>query len=76
MPLSYLLHSTAVKLGVCVKMCSSAYEVFITGVLARCVAWPHTFSHHITTTSLFRRLNLLGIGSYYENQILRWASHR
>jgi len=35
----------------------------------------HTFRHHIITTSLFRRLNLLDIGSYYHNRVLRWAGH-
>ena len=35
----------------------------------------HTFRHHITTSSHFRRLNLLDIGSYYHNQIFCWAGH-
>ena len=35
----------------------------------------HTFRHHITTSSLFRRLNLLDIDSYYHNRLLRWAGH-
>ena len=35
----------------------------------------HTFRHHITTSSLFRRLNLLAIDSYYHNRLLRWAGH-
>jgi len=33
-----LLCSTAVKIGPCRKICSSALEVFITGVLAQCEA--------------------------------------
>jgi len=35
----------------------------------------NTFRHHITTSSLFRRLNLLDIDSYYHNRLLRWAGH-
>jgi len=35
----------------------------------------HTFCHHITTSSLFRRLGLLDIGSYFYNRLLRWAGH-
>ena len=35
----------------------------------------HTFRHHITTSSLFHRLNLFDIGSYYHNRLLRWAGH-
>ena len=35
----------------------------------------HTFRHHITTSSLFRRLGLLDIGSYFFNRFLRWAGH-
>ena len=35
----------------------------------------HTFRHHITTSSLFRRLNLLDIDSYYHNRLLRWTGH-
>ena len=35
----------------------------------------HTFRHHITTSSLFRRLNLLDIGGYYHNRLLRCAGH-
>jgi len=35
----------------------------------------HTFRHHITTSSLFRRLNLLDLDSYYHNRLLRWAGH-
>ena len=33
----------------------------------------HTFRHHITTSSLFRRLNLLDIDSYYHNRLLLMA---
>ena len=35
----------------------------------------HTFRHHITTSSLFHRLGLLDIGSYFYNRFLRWAGH-
>jgi len=35
----------------------------------------HTFRHQITTSNLFRRLNLLYIDSYYHNRLLRWAGH-
>ena len=35
----------------------------------------HTFRHHITTSSLFRRLILLDIESDYHNRLLRWAGH-
>ena len=35
----------------------------------------HIFRQHITTSSLFRRLNLLDIDSYYHNRLLRWAGH-
>jgi len=35
----------------------------------------HTFRHHITTSSLFRRLNLLDIDSYNHNRLLRWTGH-
>ena len=39
------------------------------------VNFHHTYHHDITTLSLFRRLNLLDIDSYYRNRILRWAGH-
>ena len=32
-----------------------------------------TFHHHITSASLFRRLGILNIESYFYNRILRWA---
>ena len=35
----------------------------------------HTFRHHITSASLFRRLGILDIDSYFHNRILRWAGH-
>ena len=35
----------------------------------------HTFRHHITSNSLFRRLGLLDIDSYFCNRFLRWAGH-
>jgi len=53
------------KLGPCVKIYSSAFEVSITAVLAQCVA----------TSSLFRRLSLLGTKRYYHNRILQFAGH-
>ena len=34
-----------------------------------------TLRHHITSASLFRRLGILDIGSYFHNRILRWAGH-
>jgi len=75
-PLSCLVYSTAAKLGPCVKIYSSAFEVPITSVRSMCrVNLHHTFRLHITTSSLFRRLNLLGIDSYYHNRLLRLAGH-
>ena len=35
----------------------------------------HTFRHHITSASLFRRLGILDIDSYFHDRILRWAGH-
>ena len=35
----------------------------------------HTFRHHITSASLFCRLGILDIDSYFHNRILRWAGH-
>ena len=35
----------------------------------------HTFRHHITSASLFGRLGILDIDSYFRNRILRWADH-
>ena len=76
-PLPCLLNSTVAKLGPCGKIYSSAFEVAI----YRCarsmcrVNLHHTFRHHVTTSSLIRRLNLLDIGSYYHNRLLRWAGH-
>ena len=37
------------------------------------VNFHHTFRHHVTSTSLFRRLGILDIDSYVYNRILRWA---
>ena len=34
-----------------------------------------TFRHHITTSSLFHRLGLLDIDSYFYNRFLRWAGY-
>ena len=33
----------------------------------------HTFHHHITSNSLFRRLGLLDIDSFFYSRFLRWA---
>ena len=33
----------------------------------------HTYRHHITSASLFRRLGILDIDSYFQSRILRWA---
>ena len=69
------------KLGPCVKIYLSAFEVSITGVLVArgicCVNLHHTFRHHTTSASLslFRRLGMLDIDSYFHNRILRWAGH-
>ena len=35
----------------------------------------HTFRHHITSASLFRRLGILDIDSHFHNRSLRWAGH-
>ena len=35
----------------------------------------NTFRHHITSASLFLRLGILDIDSYFHNRILRWAGH-
>jgi len=35
----------------------------------------HTFRHHITFASPFRRLGILDIGIYFHNWILRWSGH-
>ena len=69
--------STVLKLGL------RALRVGLFGRF-RILHWPfassmcrvnlhHAFHHHITTTGLFRRLNLLDIGSYNHNRILRWV---
>jgi len=67
---SCLLYFTVVKLGPCVKIYLSAFEVSITGVLVACAV-----CHHIISASLFRRLGILDIDSYFHNRILRWAGH-
>jgi hypothetical protein len=36
----------------------------------------HTFRHHVTSASLFRRLSILDIDSYFHNRLLRWESVR
>jgi len=35
----------------------------------------HSFRHHTTSTSVFRRLGIRDIGSYFRNRILRWVGH-
>jgi hypothetical protein len=35
----------------------------------------YTFRHRITSTSPFRRLGILDIGSHFHSRILRWAGH-
>jgi len=35
----------------------------------------HTFRHHITSASLFRRLGILDTDSCFHDRILRWAGH-
>ena len=35
----------------------------------------HTYRHHITSASLFRRSGILDIESYFHNRIPRWAGH-
>ena len=35
----------------------------------------HSFRHHITSASFFRRLGILNIDNYFHNRILRWAGH-
>ena len=39
------------------------------------VGFGERIAHPITTSSLFRRLNLLDIDSYYHNRLLGWADH-
>ena len=35
----------------------------------------HTFRNHITSASLFRRMGILDIDSYFHNRVFRWAGH-
>ena len=39
------------------------------------ISIAHTIRHRITTESLFRRLGIMDLDSYYHNRILRWAGH-
>ena len=71
--MSCLLYSKAVKLGPCGKILFERLRSFHN----RCarsmclVNLHHTIRHHITTSGLIRRLNLLDIDSYYHNRLLR-----
>ena len=39
------------------------------------VSLRHAFHHHISSATLFQRLNVMDLDSYYHNRILRWAGH-
>ena len=39
------------------------------------VSLRHAFHHHISPATLFQRLNVMDLDSYYHNRILRWACH-
>jgi hypothetical protein len=39
------------------------------------ISIAHTIRHSITSESLFRRLGILDLDSYYHNRVLRWAGH-
>ena len=39
------------------------------------VSLLHAFHHHISSATLFQRLNVMDLDSYYHNRILRWAGH-
>jgi hypothetical protein len=39
------------------------------------VSLYHAFHHHISSATLFQRLNVMDLDSYYHNRILRWAGH-
>ena len=44
-------------------------------VLVRVASLRHAFYHHIISATLFQRLNVMDLDSYYHNRILRWAGH-
>jgi len=73
--LSCLLYFAVAKLGPCLKIYLSAFEVSITGVLVACAIWTSITSHHITSASLFRCFGIIDIGSCFQNRDLRWAGH-
>jgi len=75
-PLSCLLYPAVVKLGPCGKIYSSAFNFHSRCARSMCrVNLHHTYRHHATTSSLFRRLNLLDIDSCNHNRLLPWAGH-
>ena len=39
------------------------------------VSLRHAFHHHTSSATLFQRLNVMDLDSYYHNRILRWAGH-
>ena len=39
------------------------------------ISIAHTIRHRITSESLFRRLGIMDLDSYYHNRVLRWAGH-
>jgi len=39
------------------------------------VSLRHTSHHHISSATLFQRLNVMDLDSYYHNRILCWAGH-
>jgi len=39
------------------------------------VSLRHAFHHHISSATLFQRLNVMDLDCYYHNRILRWAGH-
>ena len=39
------------------------------------ISIAHTIRHSITSESLFRRLGIMDLDSYYHNRVLRWAGH-
>jgi hypothetical protein len=39
------------------------------------ISIAQSIRHSITTESLFRRLSILDLDSYYHNRVLRWAGH-
>ena len=39
------------------------------------VSLHHAFHHHISSATLFQKLTVMDLDSYYHNWILRWAGH-